>query len=231
MDMFPARYKICFMPDTTFLFFINCLVYCIKYFSLWLALWENVCIVPSHHNLHFGVSNPVRISVPYLGCVFLLFVLLMVMFILFCIFMHDAILDMRFIHILCFLWYWVLSNFPRVLCWYLLSIFSWDFHWSFSHYCDVIKSATASQITGPTSVYSTICSSADQTNHQSFASLAFVRGINWRPVNSPHKGLVTQKMFPFYDIIMKLDEDHSCLNASGEFDHGGCISNMCTIAR
>ena len=34
------------------------------------------------------------------------------------------------------------------------------------------------------------------------ASLAFVRGIYWWPVNSPHKGPVTQKMFPFDDIIM-----------------------------
>ena len=31
--------------------------------------------------------------------------------------------------------------------------------------------------------------------HQSSASLAFVRGIHWWPVDSPHKGPVTQKMF------------------------------------
>ena len=30
-----------------------------------------------------------------------------------------------------------------------------------------------------------------QRKHQSSASLAFVRGINWSPVNSPHKGPVT----------------------------------------
>ena len=33
-------------------------------------------------------------------------------------------------------------------------------------------------------------------------SLAFVRGMYWRPVNSLHKGPVTWKMFPFDDIIM-----------------------------
>ena len=38
--------------------------------------------------------------------------------------------------------------------------------------------------------------------HQSSASLAFVRGIHRRPVNSPHKGPVTRKMFPFDDVIM-----------------------------
>ena len=43
---------------------------------------------------------------------------------------------------------------------------------------------------------------ADQRTHQSSWSLAFVRGIHWWSVNSPHKGPVTQKMFPFDYIIM-----------------------------
>ena len=43
---------------------------------------------------------------------------------------------------------------------------------------------------------------ADQRKHQSSMSLAFVRGIHRWPVNSPHKGPVTRKMFPFDDIIM-----------------------------
>ena len=42
----------------------------------------------------------------------------------------------------------------------------------------------------------------DQRKHQSSASLAFVRGIHRRPVNSPHKWPVTRKMFPFDDVIM-----------------------------
>ena len=44
---------------------------------------------------------------------------------------------------------------------------------------------------------------ADQRKHHSFASLAFVGGIHRWPVNSPHKGPVTRKMFPFDDVIMK----------------------------
>ena len=47
------------------------------------------------------------------------------------------------------------------------------------------------------------CLNADQRKHQSSASLASVRGIHRRPVNSPHKGPVTRKMFPFDDVIMK----------------------------
>ena len=39
---------------------------------------------------------------------------------------------------------------------------------------------------------------------QSSASLDFVRGIHRWPVNSPHKGPVTRKMFPFDDVIMRI---------------------------
>ena len=60
----------------------------------------------------------------------------------------------------------------------------------------------ASQITRLTIVYSTVYSDADQRKHQSSASLAFVRGIHRGPMNSPHKGPVTRKMFPFDDVIM-----------------------------
>ena len=38
---------------------------------------------------------------------------------------------------------------------------------------------------------------------QSSASLAFVSGIHRWPVNSPHKGPVTRKMFLFDDIIVR----------------------------
>ena len=70
-------------------------------------------------------------------------------------------------------------------------------------YSYAIMSAMASQITRLTIVYSTVYSGADQRKHQSSASLAFVRGIHRRPVNSPHKGPVTRKRFPFDDVIMK----------------------------
>ena len=73
---------------------------------------------------------------------------------------------------------------------------------SITHYDDVIMSTMASQITSITIVYSTVYSGADQRRHQSSASLAFVRGIHRWPVNSPHKGPVTRKMFPFDDVIM-----------------------------
>ena len=59
-----------------------------------------------------------------------------------------------------------------------------------------------SQITSLTIVYSTVYSDADQRKYQSSASLAFVRGIHPRPVNSKHKLPVTRKMFPFDDVIM-----------------------------
>ena len=70
------------------------------------------------------------------------------------------------------------------------------------HYGDVIIGTIASQITSLTIVYSTVYSDADQRKHQSFVSLAFVRGIHRGPVNSPHKCTVTRKMFPFDDVIM-----------------------------
>ena len=71
-----------------------------------------------------------------------------------------------------------------------------------SHYNDVTMSAMASQITSLTIVYSSVYSGADQRQHQNSASLAFVWGIHRWPVNSPHKGPVTRKMFPFDDVIM-----------------------------
>ena len=60
----------------------------------------------------------------------------------------------------------------------------------------------ASEITSLTIVYTTVYSDADQSKHQSSASLAFVWGIHRGPVNSPHKWPVTRKMLPFDDAIM-----------------------------
>ena len=70
------------------------------------------------------------------------------------------------------------------------------------HYNGVIMSAIAAQITSLTIVYSRVYSGVDQRKYQSSASLAFVRGIYRWPVNSPHKGPVTRKIFPFDDVIM-----------------------------
>ena len=51
---------------------------------------------------------------------------------------------------------------------------------------------------GVSVVYSSVCSGADQRKHQS----SFVREIHWWPADSPHKGPVMRKMFPFDDVIM-----------------------------
>ena len=83
---------------------------------------------------------------------------------------------------------------------------SWTFGFVGLHYIDVIMSAMVSQLTSLTIVYSTVYSGADQREHQSSASLAFVRGIHRWPVNSPQEGPVTQKMFPCDDVIMRSEK-------------------------
>ena len=72
--------------------------------------------------------------------------------------------------------------------------------WSI-HYSDVIVGTMVSQINNLTIVYSTIYSCSDWRKHQCSTSLAFVQGIRWWLVNSPHKWPVTCKMFPFDDIM------------------------------
>ena len=71
------------------------------------------------------------------------------------------------------------------------------------HYNGVIMGSMASQITRLTIVYSSVYSGADQRKHHSPASLPFVWGIHRWPVNSPLKGPITRKLFPFDDVIMK----------------------------
>ena len=61
-----------------------------------------------------------------------------------------------------------------------------------------------SQITSLTIVCSNVYSGTVQRKHQSSASLAFVRGIHRRPVNSSHKWPVTWKMFPFNDVACNM---------------------------
>ena len=70
------------------------------------------------------------------------------------------------------------------------------------HYNDVIIGAMASQITSLTIVFSAVYLDTDHRKYQSSASLAFVRGIHRRPVNSPHKWPVMRKMFPFDNVVM-----------------------------
>ena len=86
--------------------------------------------------------------------------------------------------------------------------------------------ALASQITSLTSVYSAVYSGEDQRKHQSSASLAFVREIHRWPVNSPLKGPVTRKMFPFDDVIMRPKQ-----NSRQFADHVNIVCNGNTRIR
>ena len=72
-----------------------------------------------------------------------------------------------------------------------------------SHSNDVIEGTMVSLVTSLTTVCSTVYSGADQRQHQTSASLAFVWGNHRWPVNSPHKWPVTRKMFQFDDVITK----------------------------
>ena len=82
---------------------------------------------------------------------------------------------------------------------YLKISFAITFQW---HYNNVVMSEMVTQITSVSIAWSTISSGAHQRKHQSYASLAFVRGIHRWPANSPHKRPVTRKMFPLDDVIM-----------------------------
>ena len=79
----------------------------------------------------------------------------------------------------------------------------------FYHYDDVIMGAIASQIISLTIVYSIVYSGTDHRKHQSSALLALVRWVHRGPVISPHKGPVTRKMFPFDDVIMCENDNHT----------------------
>ena len=96
------------------------------------------------------------------------------------------------------------------------------------HYNDVIMSAMASQITCTSNVCSAVCSGAHQTSKLRVTGLCV--GNSPGPVNSPHKGPVTRKMFPFDDVIM----DEVIMTLYGiyrapqnplEHKHTRCISN------
>ena len=100
---------------------------------------------------------------------------------------------------ICLIFHWAINGPPGIFQWWYKKKMRYR---SVFHYNDVIMGAIASQITSLESVYSAVLLGADQRKYQSSASLAFVRGIHRRPVNSPHKGPVTRKMFPLDDVIM-----------------------------
>ena len=106
----------------------------------------------------------------------------------------------------------------------LMALLQLDFH-----YGDVIMGTMASQITSLTIVYSTIYSGADQRKYQSSAALAFVRWIHRGPVNSPHKWLVTRKIFPFDDVIMLPDKEIGTIVRAMHFHPGQWCNNISTV--
>ena len=80
-------------------------------------------------------------------------------------------------------------------------------------------STMTSQIIGVTFTQN-VCSGVDQRKHQSSASLAcVVMGIQRWPMNSPHKGPVTMRMYPFDDVIMDTD-------VSSFLPGNGCVKNV-----
>ena len=71
--------------------------------------------------------------------------------------------------------------------WVTKEVGRWECEVKVSHYNDVIISVLASLVTGLSSIYSTVCSGADQRKHQSSASLVLVRGIHrWQTSRECH---------------------------------------------
>ena len=109
--------------------------------------------------------------------------------------------------------------------WHLWTIYSFIWCYLLSLQ-DTIMSPMASQITAVSIVCQAVCSGADQRKHQSYASLTFVMGFHLWPVNSPHKGPETRKMYPSYDAIMiaKIDMNTYCLRSVAHSSGLGTIS-------
>ena len=111
------------------------------------------------------------------------------------------------------------DNLARRKGWILAAIVMTQYH-----YNDVIRGAMASQITRLPIVYSSV----DQRKHQRSALLAFVRGIHRWQVNSPHKGPVTRKLFPFDDVIMC--SEYSCFSTRRVQENGYLVSTSILLA-
>ena len=103
----------------------------------------------------------------------------------------------------------ICTTYSNLFCSFGSVICSWA-----AHYDDVTMSEIASRITSLMIVYSTVHSVADQSKHQSSASLAFVWEIHRWPVNFPHKWPVTRKISPFDDVIMNYQRNKLAFPAS-----------------
>ena len=86
----------------------------------------------------------------------------------------------------------------------------------FRHYSDVMMYVMASKITGVSIVYSTVCTGPDQRKHR-IVGIRPLKGIHRWPVNSPHKGTIMRKMFPFDDVIPVHFLDRKCLYSDIHF--------------
>ena len=69
------------------------------------------------------------------------------------------------------------------------------------HYSDVIMSAMASQINDVSIILTRLCRRRSKKISK-LRVTGLCEGIHRSPVNSPHKGSVTRKIFPFDDVIM-----------------------------
>ena len=107
-------------------------------------------------------------------------------------------------------------------------LFEFASHQPATHYCDIIMSASASQITGVSIVYSTVCSGADKKKTQRHWLCEVIH--RW-PVNSPHKGPSTRKMFPFDAVIMDtINNKPAFVSCNGLALSGGKSSSKRMIA-
>ena len=83
-----------------------------------------------------------------------------------------------------------------------------DGHTQLVYYSDVIISVMASQITGVSSVCSTVCSGHWSKKTSKLRVTGHCKGNP--PVTSgfPHKGPIERKMFPFDDLIIMASHDY-----------------------
>ena len=88
------------------------------------------------------------------------------------------------------------------ICAFAISCRITDCHIFVIHYNDVIMTMMASQITSLTVVYSIVYSGRSKKTSK-LCVTGLCAGNSPGPVNSPHKGPVTRKMFPFDDVIMQ----------------------------
>ena len=86
----------------------------------------------------------------------------------------------------------------------------------------------AAQIISLIIVYSSVHSGADQRNHQSSASLAFVWGVQRWPVNSPHKSPVTRQCFHLmtsWFLYINIGRNTGCYKRNQPTTHRDIPSN------